>query len=261
MITLTLIVPLYNEERRIEKFVISLNAFKPPKEVVIDRVVFVSDGSTDKTLEKIYQNHMNYPCTILSYKQNRGRGYALRYAMTAATGDYALWLDVDLSTPLAQLTKFLPAMKNNVPVIIASRVKRGAHVSLPQPWYRTLLGNGFRKLTQFVLQLPIEDFNCGFKAFSKEAYTTLFPLTRMNGWGNDSETLFLAKKYHFKINEIPTKWKHDPDSKVKVIRDIIISFLELLMIRVFDSLGTYERENRSSVLPSLQSKLAYEQTK
>lgn len=260
MITLTLIVPLYNEERRIEKFFIALNAFKPPKEVVIDRVVFVNDGSTDKTLERISKNHIHYPYTILSYKQNKGRGYALRYSMTAAIGDYALWLDVDLSTPLAQLAKFLPAMKKNIPVIIASRVKRGARVSLPQPWYRTLLGNGFRKLTQFVLQLPTEDFNCGFKAFSKEAYSTLFPLTRMNGWGNDCETLYLAKKFNFNVKEVPTIWKHDPDSKVKIIRDIVISFIELMMIRVLDTLGKYDWEGLSSEVPSVRPKLAYEQT-
>lgn len=250
MIKLTLIIPMYNEEQRILKCMNALQTFKPPKAVEIDRVIFVSDGSTDNTLEKIVKNHIRYPYTILSYKQNKGRGYALRYGMTAATGDYALWLDVDLSTPLAQLAHFISLMKQNIPVIIASRVKAGARVTTPQPWYRTMLGNGFRKLSRFVLNVPIEDFNCGFKAFSQEAYTKIFPQTMINGWGNDSETLYLAQKYGFTIAEVPTKWRHDPDSKVRILRDLIASFTELLSIRVYDMLDMYEKNPR--IVPALE---------
>lgn len=249
MIKLSLIIPMYNEEQRILKCMNALQTFKPPKAVEIDRIIFVSDGSTDNTLHAMRQTIIPYPTTILSYKNNKGRGYALRTAMEAATGDYALWMDVDLSTPLAQLTRFVPFMKRNVPVVIASRVKKGANVTKPQPWYRTFLGNGFRKLSRFVLGVPIEDFNCGFKAFSRQAYTHLFPLTKMNGWGNDSETLFLSQKYGYPIAEVPTRWQHDPDSKVRILPDLFESLYELAAIRGYDTLGMYEP--KQTVIPAL----------
>lgn len=244
MITLTIIIPLYNEERRVGRFISAIRIYHPPAGVRIDRVIFVSDGSTDNTLHAMSQTIIPYPTTILSYKENKGRGYALRTALEAATGDYALWMDVDLSTPLAQLARFAPLMKRNIPVIIASRVKKGARVSRQQPWYRTMMGNGFRKLSRFVLGIPVEDFNCGFKAFSREVYTTIFPLSKINGWGNDSETLFLSQKCGYPIAEVPTRWRHDPDSKVRIAHDLVVSFSELLAIRGYDMLGMYDNQTR-----------------
>lgn len=249
MISVTIIVPLYNEERRVGRCIKAIRRYHPPAGVGIDRVVFVSDGSTDDTLHAIAQGSIPYPTTILSYKDNKGRGYALRTAMTAATGDYAVWLDVDLSTPLDLLARFARLMKRGVPVIIASRAVSGARVTTPQPWYRTILGNGFRKLSRFVLQVPVEDFNCGFKAFSRQAYTTIFPRTAMNRWGGDCETLFLAQKYGLPVAEVPAPWRHDPESKVRIGRDLIVSLAELIAIPACDMLGMYESDTR--IVPAL----------
>ncbi|MCJ7826582.1 glycosyltransferase, partial [Patescibacteria group bacterium] len=255
MITLSIIIPMYNEEARIGKCIRALTLFKPPAGVVIDRVIFADDGSYDHTIAKIKSqrskikyNLNNTDVQIISYEKNKGRGYALRTAMQEATGDYALWLDVDLSTPLSELKKIVPFMKRECPVIIGSRKMKGADVTVRQPLYRILLGQGFSKLSSIILDVPVGDFTCGFKAFSRIAYQTIFPLTTINGWGNDSETLYLAKKFNMRIIELPIHWENDPRTKVKVVRDIVVSFIDLCIIRLNDFLGVYAQRPVVSVV-------------
>lgn len=243
MITLSLIIPVYNEEQRIEKCFRALQFYKPPKEVVIDRVIFVSDGSTDETNLKIknyISENKENKIQLVSYRQNKGRGYALKAGMLEATGDYVLWLDADMSTPLSQIRKFLYFLEKSTPVIIGSRKINGAIVTKRQPLYRILLGQGFSKLSEIMLGVPVGDFTCGFKAFSRIAYTTIFPKCRINGWGNDSETLFLAKKYNLEITEIPILWRNDARSKVRIMRDIVVSLFDLYKIRYYEIMAYYE---------------------
>lgn len=252
MKTLSIVIPVYNEEERIEKCFQALRKFKPPKEVVVDRVIFVSDGSTDETV-KIIKRFIDPPGlslgrgVLIAYRQNKGRGYALKAGMAEATGDYALWFDADMSTPLSQVRKILPFMKKNTPVIIGSRKISGAVVTKRQPLYRILLGQGFSKLSEVMLGVPVGDFTCGFKAFSRIAYTTIFPKCRINGWGNDSETLLLAKKFNLEIAEIPILWRNDARSKVRIMRDIIVSFLDLCKIRYYEIMAFYELKRVSEL--------------
>ena len=243
MKSLSIVIPVYNEEQRIKKCFNALEKFKPPKEVEIDRVIFVSDGSDDLTNSKIKSfilKSKKYNVRLVSYRQNKGRGYALKLGMTEATGDYALWLDADMSTPLSQVNKFLPFMKKNIPVIIGSRKIKGAVTTKRQPLHRILLGQGFSKLSEIMLEVPVGDFTCGFKAFSKYAYSAIFPKCKINGCGNDSETLFLAKKFNLLIAEVPIIWRNDARSKVKILRDIFVSFFDLCKIRYYDVMGLYE---------------------
>ena len=259
MITLSIIIPMYNEEARIGIAIRALKTYKPPAGVGIDRVIFVDDGSNDRTISKIKDQRskikeiLNTEVEIVSYKQNKGRGYALRTAMQEATGDYALWLDVDMSTPLTMIQKCMPSMKNRIPVIIGSRKIQGADVSVRQPLYRILLGQAFSKLSGIFLGVPVGDFTCGFKMFSRNAYQTIFPKTTINGWGNDSETLFLAQKFGFDIAEIPIHWENDPRTKVKVVRDIVVSLADLWTIRMNDVLNVYAKYPQFSVAGGIES--------
>lgn len=242
MITLTLVIPTYNEEKRVTKCLDALRAFRSPTGISIDQVIFVDDGSKDKTRQILTRAKLPYKKLVLGYKQNMGRGYALRRAMTEATGDYALWLDADMSTPLDQITHFLPSIKKGIPVMTGSRKIKGAKTPIRQPLYRILLGHGFSALSGIILNVPVGDFTCGFKAFNREAYTRIFPLTKINRWGNDCETLFLAKKFGMPIRELPVTWNNDPRTKVKVLRDIVLSLAELCRIRLYDLLGNYDQQ-------------------
>lgn len=254
MMTLTLIIPVYNETKRIYTCIRALTSFKPSKGLLIDHVIFVNDGSTDYTLNILKQLRLPYPVKVVSYLQNKGRGYAVKEGMKYATGDYALFFDVDMSTPLTEINHFLTFMQKGADVIVGSRKIPGAQVKKQQPWYRTLLGRGFSSLAKWILRTPVNDYTCGFKAYSKTAYQTIFPISQINGWGKDSESLFLADKLGFSIVELPVVWIDNRNSKVKIVRDIFRSIIDLYQIRsnYYHGKYTYIRGNSLTFYPAFQ---------
>src|ERR1700737_1547212 len=194
MITVSFIIPVYNEEKRLEKTFTALRTMRIPCGIRLTEVIFVNDGSTDTTASMIKEfSEHNKRVRLISYKQNRGKGHAVRQGMLAATGDYAFFFDADMSTPLAQIKKFLPHIENHIDVIIGTRKNGESTVIRHQPLYREWIGKCFTKLTRFILQVDVTDFTCGFKAFSKSARLTVFPCSIVNGWGFDAEILFLTK--------------------------------------------------------------------
>lgn len=229
---LSVIIPLYNEANRVanlHRVYKYLNTKKFNWEIIL-----VNDGSTDdtkKTLKRMLKFYPSKNTRIISYSQNKGKGFAIKTGMLASIGEYRLFTDIDLSTPIEEFNKFLPYLKN-FDVIIGSRKRTGSKVITRQPNFREQLGKGFTKLSQIILQLNITDFTCGFKCFSKIAAQEIFVRQKINRWSFDSEILFLAKKLNMKVKEIPVKWSNDPSSKVKFPNDITQSFLDLLEIRI-----------------------------
>lgn len=230
---LSVIIPLYNEANRVanlHRIYKYLNTKKFNWEIIL-----VNDGSADNTQKEVKKMLKSYAfknTKLITYSQNKGKGFAIKTGMLKATGEYRLFTDIDLSTPIPEFNKFLPYLKK-FDVIIGSRKMVGSKVIIRQQSLREKLGKGFTKLSQITLQLNTTDFTCGFKCFSKIAAEAIFSSQRINGWGFDAEVLFLAKKFEYKIKEIPVKWSNDPRSRVKFPQDIMNSLLDLLKIRLF----------------------------
>src|SRR5690606_10676654 len=143
---------------------------------------------------------------IVSYKINRGKGYAIKRGMLASNTDYSLMVDADMSTKLSELKKFSSFIKNNVDVVVGTRKNGESTVTLPQPLYRQLMGRVFTLLSNIILNTWVTDFTCGFKLFSQDARLAIFPEAKINGWGYDAEILYLARKMSFEINEKAVLW-------------------------------------------------------
>ena len=232
---LSVIVPLYNEEPRVSKIdhvVDYLSTLMFESELIL-----VDDGSTDKT-ENIIRKYQSRGVKIITYKPNMGKGYAIRSGMLMAQGDYRIFLDVDLSTPIEELENFIPYLKK-FDCIIGTRKAHGAKVSLHQTWLRENLGKGFTFLSQLILSTPISDFTCGFKCFSANCAESVFSIAKIDRWGFDSEALFLCKKLHFSVKEVPVRWTNDARSRVKFPDDILRSLSDLATIRYNDLKGVY----------------------
>ena len=226
-----MIVPCYNEAKRINNLVEIVQHLRG-----LDKtweLIVVNDGSRNDTLTKLRVLNKKFPFRLITYKTNRGKGYAVKTGMLKAVGKYRLFLDVDLSTPIAQMEKLNESIIR-YDVVIGTRKLKGAKVLVHQPLIREKLGVAFTFLSQLVLNTNISDFTCGFKSFSGEASERIFQKTRIYRWGFDSEVLFLAKKYGFSIKEVPVVWKNDDRTKVRFPNDIFNSFRELLAIRYFD---------------------------
>ncbi len=239
-IFLSIIIPLYNEEKRLfnlKTIYQYLNQKKFKWEIIL-----VNDGSSDNTqkeVKKIIAVNKNKKTQLLSYSKNKGKGYAIKTGMLKAKGQYRLFTDTDLSAPIEEFDKFIPFLEK-FDLIIGSRKRSGAKIIVRQSNLREKLGKGFTKLSQIILQLQATDFTCGFKCFSKDAAEKIFSKQKIYGWGFDSEILFLARKFGFKVKEIPVKWSNDPKSKVKFPQDIITSLVDLFTIRTNDMKKRYD---------------------
>jgi hypothetical protein len=101
------------------------------------------------------------------------------------------------------------------------------------------MGGVFTRLSNWILALQHSDLTCGFKGFRREIAKELFSRQRLDSWSFDSEILYLAKIKGYRVSEIPVTWRDDAATKVRLLRDVVSSFLGLLFIRVNDYLGRY----------------------
>jgi len=231
---LSVIIPAYNEEAVIKSTLeevaeyLSANAFE-------SETIVVDDGSKDATrdiarsCEGLFRD-----LRVLENPGNAGKGAAVRKGVLEARGEYILFMDADNSTSIRELEKF-PYRDNGTPdICIGSRRVPGAAVTMPAR--RNILGKVFIALARLVLGIRVRDINCGFKLFKREAAMDIFSRLTSNGWSFDTEVLFIARKRSHSVREIPVHWTYKGDSKVRPVRDGIISFLSLVSI-AFNSLS------------------------
>lgn len=236
MKSLSLIIPLYNEESRLPMTFQALIDFAGRRLLPLDEVIFVDDGSGDETSRLVKEFKFEFPVKLISYPQNRGKGHAVRKGMLAANSDYALMLDADMSTPLTEIEKFMPFMEFGAPVIIGTRKAVGAEILKRQPLYRQKMGEAYTALANLITGAGVSDFTCGFKCFSKEAINKIFTNAKIDRWSYDAEILYLARLRGFAIQEVPVTWSNDENTKVSLGKDAWQSFRDLLKIRF----GKYE---------------------
>ncbi len=235
---LSVVIPLYNESSRLFHLTEIIGFFD--QQSLKYEIVLVNDGSTDSTLKnlkKLLWDKSNIK--IITYTRNRGKGYAIKQGVKNSIGNHILFMDIDLSTPLKEFNKFKKFF-GRYDLIIGSRKRSGAKVTIRQNLIRENLGKGFTLLSQTILGVKISDFTCGFKCFSLNTAKDLFGNLTIERWGFDSEILFLAQKRNFKIKEVPVSWKNDPRTKVKFPQDLINSFRELVQIRLNDFKKYYD---------------------
>ncbi len=240
MITISFVIPVYNEEKRIEKTIRALKKGFSFDGLKLEKVIFVDDGSKDQTVLKIkeqksfLEKKLKTKIKIISYRKNRGKGYAIKKGMIASKSDYTLMFDADMSTDLKEMRKFLPFMKKGIDVIIGTRKNGKSTVKKHQPFYREILGNFFTLLANIILNTWVTDFTCGFKAFSRFAKERIFSYARINRWAYDAEIIYLAKKINLTMIEKAVIWKNDEGTKVNLINDIPQTLIDLIKIRLYD---------------------------
>lgn len=233
---ISVIIPVYNEEKRIKNLQYIISYLE--KQKYLWEVVLINDGSNDKTQDKLNQLLKRRNFTIISYNENRGKGFAVKTGMLSAKGKYRVFLDIDLSTPITELDKFIPFL-NKYDIVIGSRKMKESNIITRQSLIREVLGRMFTLLSQKVLQIDVSDFTCGFKCFSSKAVKETFSKQTINGWGFDSEILYIGRITKNSIKEIPVIWRNDSGTKVKFPNAIISSFAELIKIRINSAKGLY----------------------
>ncbi|MBI2674778.1 MAG: glycosyltransferase family 2 protein [Candidatus Yanofskybacteria bacterium] len=212
---LSVIIPAYNEEKNIEKTVRSIFNYLKPKNIEYE-IIVVTDGSNDKTNEIVHSLISEIPTLqLLDYTMNHGKGYAVKQGMSKASGDLRLFIDADNSTPINHLEIFLPYINDGFSVIIGSIAVAGHKVAAgSEPAWRRVFGKLGNLFIQIIAVPGIYDTQRGFKLFTAEAAEKIFPKLTIERWGFDVEALALARKFGFKIKEVPVDWKNAPESHV-----------------------------------------------
>lgn len=239
MYSLSIVIPAFNEESRLEESLNKLDLFLKDGNWSAE-IIVVDDGSTDGTARLVSRHMQQKPhLRLLQNHINRGKGFSLRRGVEAALGEIIFFTDADLSVPIRELYKLLRALEKGVDVAIGSRSVDAGGERHSAPWHRRLCSAGFRMVVRSVLGLRFEDTQCGFKAFKRKAARLIFSRQRIERWGFDPEVLMLAHRFCFEVEEVGVEAVHDSRSRLNVVRDSFQMLCEVLKVRYHLLFGMY----------------------
>ena len=236
---LSIIIPAYNEEGRLPATLPQVVAFARAQVYPVELLV-VDNASTDRTPDIVREIAREHPSISLLHQPVRGKGAAVRKGMLEGQGEYLFICDADLAMPIEEVSKFLPPTLSDYDVAIASREAAGA-VRYNEPWYRHLMGRVFNLAVRLLAVPSIQDTQCGFKCFRREAARDIFATQKIDGWAFDVEILHIARRRGYRIVEVPINWYYGEGSRVSPIRDSVDMLIEVLRIRRNGRAGLYDR--------------------
>ena len=247
---LSIILPSYNESKNIARGVLEevyqfLKDYERSWELILS-----DDGSTDGTISELEKFSKKDQRIKLILNQHKGKGPTVKSGMLIAEGNWRLFTDFDQSTPIREVRKLLK-YTSEYDVIFGSREAIGAKRE-KEPFYRHIMGRGFNLVVQLLAVPGTQDSQCGFKLFSEKATIKLFESLYIYSGKNerqdaftgafDVELLYLAKKYSFRLKEVPILWKHFQTDRVNPVRDSVLMFADILRIKTADWTNKYPKK-------------------
>lgn len=213
---MSVIIPAYNEASRLPRTLRSAMNFLEAQSFTSE-IIVVTDGSADDT-ENVAQSFVgkSIPVKVLDFSVNRGKGFAVRAGMAAATGEYRVFMDADGAVSIDHVLAFISKAKQGFDVVIGSRALDESQKLGRQPFPREQLAVCFGFLQRSVLKLKIVDTQCGFKLFTAQAADGLFPLCTLDCAYFDAELIYLAINLGYEISQVPVVWKHDNETRLPI---------------------------------------------
>jgi dolichyl-phosphate beta-glucosyltransferase len=232
MVYLSIVIPAYNEEKRIAGTLDKIHGFLKTKNYSYE-VIVVDDGSADRTVGVSEESSLAKERSLRVVKNsgNKGKGFSVKSGILKSTGEFVLLSDADLSTPIGEIDKLFCAIKEGNDIVIGSRALKGSMVSVHQPWYREIMGKTFNFFVKMLLMRGFNDTQCGFKLLRGDVARSIAPTMKIDGFCFDVEMLYLARIKGYNIREIGVVWKNSPESKVRLIFSPLSMFLDLFSIK------------------------------
>jgi dolichyl-phosphate beta-glucosyltransferase len=242
---LSVIIPAYNESRRLPATLQALEAYLSHQNYGYE-VIVVDDGSLDGTGVVVSDWESQHPNTaLIQYYQNQGKGYAVQQGIRASMGEYCLIYDADGATPIQELERLWAAIdRGTYEIVIGSRALPSQTTHIKAHLHRKILGRVFTGLLRGLVH-DIQDTQCGFKLFKREKALPLFARQTLKGYAFDVEILHMAQQNHYQIREIPINWADVPGSKVHVMVDSWRMFWSLFKIAWQSYQGQYRLTEKS----------------
>jgi dolichyl-phosphate beta-glucosyltransferase len=232
--SITIVLPAYNEEQRLGPALDELFGYLHrrgpgrgglpgpgdlPGEV---RVLVVDDGSTDGTVALLRArpeaapgpDGTEAPLRVMSVPHG-GKGAAVRAGVLASDGDVIAFADADMATPPDQLPLLVRALET-ADVALGSRIQPdGSDMRRSQPAYRRVLGRLFHLAASAWVAGPVQDTQCGFKGFTRDAAHDVFARQRITSIVFDVELIFLARQRGYRIAVVPIEWTDRHGSRMR----------------------------------------------
>ncbi len=226
--SLSIVIPAYNEEKRLPATLDRILAWLDRRALSFSELIVVDDGSRDNTAGVAESRPA---VRVLRNPGNRGKGYAVRHGMLNAGGDWVLYSDADLSTPIEEADRLYDAaVKSGAAIAIGSRAVDRSLVTVHQSSFREYSGRAFNLVMRTITGLNFSDTQCGFKLYRRDVAQTVFSRQRLDGFSFDVEDLYLAMKAGVTAIEVPVHWANVEGTKVSMGQGIK-SFTDLVRIR------------------------------
>jgi len=229
---LSIIIPAYNEEKRIGPTLSRIYGFLKTKNYEYE-VIFIDDGSNDRTISEAKDSELSKAdkLKIVKNGMNKGKGFSVKKGILSSAGEHLLFSDADLSTPIEEADKLFNYMEKGYDIVIGSRSIAGSDVKIHQPFYREKMGRIFNFLVNSLLMSGFNDTQCGFKLFKGDIARQIGKELTINGFCFDVEMLYLAKKKGYRIAEVGIIWENSPQSRVRVISSSLSMFMDIFRIK------------------------------
>ena len=239
-IKLTIVVPAYHESVLIEKSLQELSeAIKAYLDPATTEVIVVSADDTDPTANLAEaQSRLFKHFKVVRPGPRVGKGRDVRAGILAGSGEFRMFMDADMATPLYHLKQVVKFMEANGEVGIGNRKLGVIHTGLRK--YISELGN---IAVQTLMTPGIEDSQCGFKVFRADVAQQLFSRMTILNWGFDMELLVIARKHKYTITKMDIPDWHDPkadeegftgDSNFTFIVSTSIEMLKIVKNRILN---------------------------
>jgi glycosyltransferase involved in cell wall biosynthesis len=234
--SLLLLIPAYNEERRIEPVLRDYARFFQERYHGKFQLVVILNGCTDNTLAVVRRVAAEFPAiSWLEFKEPIGKGGALIEGLKLAPlGDLIGYTDADGATPPHAFFELLKHIRE-ADCVIGSRWRRGAIIHRSQTGHRKLASRMFHLIVQLLFWLNIRDTQCGAKVMKREAVEKIHPYLRIADLAFDINLLVALKRAGFRILEVPTEWTDQAGSKVVLFHSSLTMFLSALRVRLIYS--------------------------
>ena len=230
-LSLSIVIPAYNEARRLPGTLVEVVEYLAGRpEFLPAEVITVDDGSRDGTpvVVETFAPRPRIAVRLVRLPRNSGKGAAVRAGLAASRGARVLVSDADLATPIEEVARL---WDTGAAVSVGSRALQRELISRRQPLPRDYLGRGFNLAVRALRLTTMRDTQCGFKLLDGELARRLAGELRLNGFAFDVELLARARRAGATIVEVPVRWRHVDDSRVRPLRHGIGMLRDALRVR------------------------------
>ena len=227
----SIIIPVFNEAHKISSDIITCSAWlkdnHPDAEIII-----VDDGSCDNifsVLERLMDNS-EQKVKLITIPENRGKGYAVKQGILAASGEIILFTDSGNCIPWSDIEYGISLVRDGITDIChGSRYLTGSSILVKRSLSRKFISFLFRKLIRVAAGTPsyLSDTQCGLKIYLREAAKTLYSVCFTERFMFDIEIILRAMTAGYRITEFPVNWTPDPDSRLKIFPTFLSTLREI----------------------------------